>query len=79
LSSPRVASARLRRDGLDPQLESILEGRQRDLGIGIDSGRRLGLELAFSHGLDLGTAGASHFDPAHFAPRAPRYKSTTFS
>jgi len=38
----------------DPQLESILEGRKRDLGIGIDSGRSLGRELAFSHGLDLG-------------------------
>jgi Ti-type conjugative transfer relaxase TraA len=38
----------------DPQLESILEGRKRDLGIGIDSGRRLGLELAFNHGIDLG-------------------------
>ncbi|MGI8525744.1 MAG: Ti-type conjugative transfer relaxase TraA [Pseudolabrys sp.] len=38
----------------DPQLDSILEGRKRDLGIGIDSGRRLGLELAFNHGIDLG-------------------------
>jgi Ti-type conjugative transfer relaxase TraA len=38
----------------DPQLESILAGRKRDLGIGIESGRRLGLELAFSHGIDLG-------------------------
>jgi hypothetical protein len=38
----------------DPQLESILEGRKRDLGIGIDSGRRLGLELAFNPGIDLG-------------------------
>ena len=38
----------------DPQLESILEGRKRDLGIGIESGRRLGLELAFTHGIDLG-------------------------
>jgi len=38
----------------DPQLESILESRKRDLGIGIDSGRRLGLELAFNHGIDLG-------------------------
>jgi hypothetical protein len=37
----------------DPQLESILEARKRDLGIGIDSGRRLGLELAFNHGIDL--------------------------
>jgi len=38
----------------DPQLESVLEGRKRDLGIGIDSGRSLGRELAFSHGIDLG-------------------------
>jgi Ti-type conjugative transfer relaxase TraA len=38
----------------DPQLESILTNRKRDLGIGIESGRRLGLELAFSHGIDLG-------------------------
>ncbi len=38
----------------DPQLESILEGRKRDLGIGIDSGRSLGRELAFNHGIDLG-------------------------
>ena len=38
----------------DPQLESILEGRKRDLGIGIDAGRSLGRELAFSHGIDLG-------------------------
>ncbi len=38
----------------DPQIESILANRKRDLGIGIESGRRLGLELAFSHGIDLG-------------------------
>jgi hypothetical protein len=38
----------------DPQLESILANRKQDLGIGIESGRRLGLELAFSHGIDLG-------------------------
>ena len=38
----------------DPQLESILANRKKDLGIEIDSGRRLGLELAFSHGIDLG-------------------------
>ncbi len=38
----------------DPQLESILAGRKRDLGIGVELGRRLGLELAFSHGIDLG-------------------------
>jgi hypothetical protein len=38
----------------DPQLESILEGRKRDLGISFESGRRLGAELAFTHGIDLG-------------------------
>jgi len=38
----------------DPQLESILANRKQDLGIGLESGRRLGLELAFSHGIDLG-------------------------
>jgi len=38
----------------DPQLESILANRKRDLGITFESGRRLGIELAFSHGLDLG-------------------------
>jgi Ti-type conjugative transfer relaxase TraA len=37
----------------DPQLESLLEGRKRDLGISFESGRRLGLELAFTHGIDL--------------------------
>jgi hypothetical protein len=38
----------------DPQLESILANRKRDLGIAFESGRRLGLELAFTHGIDLG-------------------------
>jgi Ti-type conjugative transfer relaxase TraA len=38
----------------DPQLESLLEGRKRDLGISFESGRRLGLELAFTHGIDIG-------------------------
>ena len=38
----------------DPQLESLLENRKRELGIAFESGRRLGLELAFAHGLDLG-------------------------
>ena len=38
----------------DPQLESLLENRKRELGITFESGRRLGLELAFSHGLDRG-------------------------
>lgn len=37
----------------DPQLESILAGRKRELGISMDfdSGRSLGRELAFTHGL----------------------------
>ena len=38
----------------DPQPESILANRKRDLGIAFESGRRLGLELAFTHGIDLG-------------------------
>jgi hypothetical protein len=38
----------------DPQLESILGSRKNDLGIAFESGRRLGEELAFAHGIDLG-------------------------
>jgi hypothetical protein len=38
----------------DPQLESILANRKRELGISFESGRRLGHELAFTHGIDLG-------------------------
>jgi hypothetical protein len=38
----------------DPQMESILANRKIELGIAFESGRRLGIELAFSHGLDLG-------------------------
>ena len=38
----------------DPQLESLLANRKQELGIAFESGRRLGLELAFSHGIDLG-------------------------
>ncbi|MFD2249278.1 Ti-type conjugative transfer relaxase TraA [Pseudochelatococcus lubricantis] len=38
----------------DPQMESILANRKKDLGIGIDSGRSLGQQLAFTHGIDLG-------------------------
>jgi Ti-type conjugative transfer relaxase TraA len=38
----------------DPQLESILAIRKQDLGIAFESGRRLGQELAFTHGIDLG-------------------------
>jgi hypothetical protein len=38
----------------DPQLESILANRKNDLGIAFESGRRLGHELAFALGIDLG-------------------------
>jgi Ti-type conjugative transfer relaxase TraA len=38
----------------DPQLESLLANRKRQLGIQSDSGRRLGAELAFSRGLGRG-------------------------
>jgi hypothetical protein len=38
----------------DPQLESILANRKLELGISFDSGRSLGRELAFTHGIDLG-------------------------
>jgi hypothetical protein len=38
----------------DPQMESLLANRRRELGIGIESGRSLGRELAFTHGIDLG-------------------------
>ena len=38
----------------DPQLESILANRKKDLGIAFESGRRLGHELAITHGIGLG-------------------------
>jgi len=38
----------------DAQMESILANRKRELGISFETGRRLGDELAFTHGLDLG-------------------------
>lgn len=38
----------------DPQMESILAGRKAALGIRFETDRRLGQELAFNHGLDLG-------------------------
>lgn len=38
----------------DPQLESLLANRKRDLGIHTDSGRRMGVELAFNHGIGVG-------------------------
>ncbi len=38
----------------DPQMESILANRKRELGISFETGRRLGHELAFTHGIDIG-------------------------
>jgi FMN phosphatase YigB (HAD superfamily) len=38
----------------DPQMESILANRKQQLGISFDSGRKLGAELAFHEGFDLG-------------------------
>jgi Ti-type conjugative transfer relaxase TraA len=38
----------------DPQLESILANRKLELGIQFETGRQLGVELAFTHGIDLG-------------------------
>ncbi len=40
----------------DPQMESLLKGHKKQLGISMDfeSAMRLGQQLAFSHGLDLG-------------------------
>jgi Ti-type conjugative transfer relaxase TraA len=37
----------------DPQLESLLANRKQQLGISFDSGRSLGRELAFNHGIDF--------------------------
>ncbi|UCI23992.1 Ti-type conjugative transfer relaxase TraA [Mesorhizobium sp. B2-8-5] len=38
----------------DPQLESLLANHKKALGIEVESGRRLGAELAFNHGIGLG-------------------------
>jgi hypothetical protein len=38
----------------DPQIESLLANRKRDLGIQFETGRRLGDEIAFHAGIDLG-------------------------
>jgi len=38
----------------DPQLESVLAIRKAELGITISSGRSLGAELAYNHGIDIG-------------------------
>lgn len=38
----------------DPQLESLLANRKRDFGIQFETGRRLGNEIAFHAGIDLG-------------------------
>lgn len=38
----------------DPQLESLLVSHKNALGIQVESGRSLGVELAFNHGIGLG-------------------------
>ncbi|OBQ64318.1 Ti-type conjugative transfer relaxase TraA [Mesorhizobium loti] len=38
----------------DPQLESLLANYKKVLGIQVESGRRLGVELAFNHGIGSG-------------------------
>ncbi|AZO17340.1 Ti-type conjugative transfer relaxase TraA [Mesorhizobium sp. M2A.F.Ca.ET.043.05.1.1] len=38
----------------DPQLESLLANHKKALGIEVESGRRLGAELAFSNGIGIG-------------------------
>ncbi|TWG49797.1 Ti-type conjugative transfer relaxase TraA [Aminobacter sp. J44] len=38
----------------DPQLESLLEGRRRDLGISFETGMGISRDLAISHGLGRG-------------------------
>ncbi|MBZ9846302.1 MULTISPECIES: Ti-type conjugative transfer relaxase TraA [unclassified Mesorhizobium] len=38
----------------DPQLESLLANHKKVLGIQVESGRRLGVELAFNHGIGSG-------------------------
>ncbi|BCG88265.1 hypothetical protein MesoLj113c_43750 [Mesorhizobium sp. 113-3-9] len=38
----------------DPQLESLLANYKKALGIQVESGRRLGVELAFNHGIGSG-------------------------
>lgn len=37
----------------DPQLESLLAARRKELGISLDTGRSLGRELAHRHGIDF--------------------------
>lgn len=38
----------------DPQMESILSARKAQLGISMETGRRLGADLALHHGIDFG-------------------------
>ncbi|TGR15131.1 Ti-type conjugative transfer relaxase TraA [Mesorhizobium sp. M4B.F.Ca.ET.190.01.1.1] len=38
----------------DPQLESLLANHKKALGIQVEAGRRLGVELAFNHGIGRG-------------------------
>ncbi|WP_375565810.1 Ti-type conjugative transfer relaxase TraA [Oceaniradius stylonematis] len=50
----REAMAEMAKDlQRDPQLESVLANRKRELGIQMEAGRRLGRELALCYGLDI--------------------------
>lgn len=60
----------------DPQLESLLTNRKAELGIGMDTGHRLGAEFACCHGIDLSRGrdlGLS--DPSDLQP-SPRADTT---
>ena len=53
----------------DLQRESIVASRKNDLGITVESGRRLGQELAFADGIDLGReVGASELESSCLLP-----------
>jgi hypothetical protein len=45
----------------DPQLESLLANRKRELGLQMELERRLGLELDFHYGLGIGRGVSANF------------------
>lgn len=74
ISTPQSRSCRLSHASglrcflcLRKYLESIVANRRRDLGIAFESARRLGLELAFNHGIDLGRGEALDSRQVRFA------------
>ena len=52
----------------DPQMESILANRKIELGIAFETGRRLGLELAFATASTSAEAEDSESDPSDLPP-----------